>query len=339
MQNNYFIKILSIILLLNISLIAYSQNIATYDNLTLNPNSVWYGSDNSGGFTDSGFFFPNSYTDYGGGMFAWYGFAYSNKTDTITAGYTNQFSAITGEGALNSAIYAVSYIYYDWMNNYQMKPNVVRFSNSSVISGFYATNSTYAYLSMLNGDGALAKKFGGTSGNDPDWLKLQIKGYRNGSMIDTVNCFLADFRFANNTQDYILKTWKWVDLSVLCNIDSLSFGLTSSDNGAYGMNTPGYFCIDNFNGTNPNVNVNEINNKDIQVSIYPNPFVETLNIKCNKADSQLDLSIFDVNGREIIKLSNMNQRLSINTTEIQQGVYIVKISGNNFIHYQIIIKK
>ena len=339
MKNNYFFKMLAIILLLSTSLIANSQSIATYDNLTLNPNSVWYGSDNSGGFTDSGFFFPNSYTDYGGGMFAWYGFAYSNKTDTITAGYTNQFSAITGEGALNSAIYAVSYIYYDWMNNYQMKPNVVHFSNPSTISGFYATNSTYAYLSMLNGDGTLAKKFGGTSGNDPDWFKLQIKGYRNGNMIDTVNLYLADFRFPNNTQDYILKTWKWVDLSVLGIIDSLSFELTSSDNGAYGMNTPGYFCMDNFNGVNPYITVNELNNKNVQISIYPNPFTETILVRSNSIDKGIAMQIYDINGKEIRKTEIVNQENTINLSDLTTGVYFIRVSGSDFNHYQKIIKK
>jgi hypothetical protein len=339
MQNNYFIKILSIILLLNISPFAFSQNIATYDNLTLNPNSVWYGSDNSGGFTDSGYLFENSYSDFGGGMYAWYGFAYSNKTDTITAGYTNQFSAITGVGVLNSAVYAVSYVNYDYMNAYQMHPNVLRFSTQKTISGFYVTNNTYAYLSMLNGDGTLAKKFGGTSGNDPDWFKLQIKGYRNGYMIDTVNCFLADFRFTNNTQDYILKTWKWVDLSVLGNVDSLSFGLTSSDNGAYGINTPAYFCMDNFNGINPYITVNELNNKDFNINIYPNPFAEIIHIQRNSTAKVITMNIYDVNGKEIRNLTIANQANTINLADLTSGVYFVRVSGSDFNHYQKIIKK
>lgn len=317
---------------------ANSQSIATYDNLSLAPNSAWYGSDNSGGFNDSGFFFENSYSDFGGGMYAWYGFAYSNKTDTITAGYTNQFSAITGKGALNSAIYAVSYVNYDWMNNYQMHPNVLRFSTQKTISGFYACNNTYAYLSMLNGDGALAKKFGGASGNDPDWFKLQIKGYRNGNMIDTVNCFLADFRFVNNTQDYILKTWKWVDLSVLGNVDSLSFGLTSSDNGAYGINTPAYFCMDNFNGVNPYLSVNDLNISDVQISIYPNPFAESIRINCNSKNDKT-LVIYDLNAKEVCRKKIVNQEYTIDLSDLTSGVYFVKVSGSDFNHYQKIIKK
>lgn len=316
---------------------AKSQSIATYDNLTLSPNSAWYGSDNSGGFSDAGFFFENSFTDFGGGMFAWYGFAYSNKTDSVTNGYTNQFSSVTGNGALNSTNYAVSYINYDWMNNYQMHPNVLRFSTPKAISGFYACNNTYAYFSMLNGDGALAKKFGGVTGNDPDWFKLQVKGYRNGNMVDTVNFFLADFRYANNAQDYILKTWKWVDLSVLGNVDSLSFGLTSSDNGAYGMNTPAYFCMDNFNGINPYLSVNDLFNSDVQISIYPNPFADNIHIYSTSINSKT-LIVYDLNGKEVSRKAFSNQEAIINLSDLTSGVYYLKVLVNDFVHYQKIIK-
>ncbi len=337
MKRFLLLNLVGIIILISLSN-SKAQSIANYDDLFLSPNSAWFGSDNSGGFTNAGFFFPNSYTDYGNGIFAWYGFSYSNMTDTITGGYTNQFSAVTGKGALNSAIYAVSYIYYDWMNSYKMKPNTIHFSTPATISGFYATNNTYAYLSMLNGDGALSKKFGGSTGNDPDWFKLQIKGYRNGDMIDTVNFFLADFRFANNTQDYILKNWKWVDLSVLGNVDSLSFGLTSSDNGAYGMNTPGYFCLDNFNGLNPYLTVNENVSENIQVNIYPNPFAETIRIFTNSATEKFTLHIYDLNGKEIFKKNIENQENTIDLSDLISGIYFLNVSGSDFNHYQKIVK-
>jgi hypothetical protein len=38
------------------------------------------------------------------------------------------------------------------------------------VTGAYFTNTTYAALSMLSGD-SFAKKFGGASGDDPDWFK------------------------------------------------------------------------------------------------------------------------------------------------------------------------
>ena len=59
--------------------------------------------------------------------------------------------------------------------------------------------------------------------------------------------YLADFRFANNEEDYILDTWEWFDLSSLGNVATISFSLSSSRGSGYNMITPAYFCMDNFN--------------------------------------------------------------------------------------------
>src|SRR5207249_4062813 len=107
-------------------------------------------------------------------------------------------------------------------------------------------NTTYAALSMLNGD-SFAKKFGGASGNDPDYFLLTITGLDSQQhSTGSVDFYLADYRFANNAQDYIVSDWTTVDLSSLgLDTQTLSFGLTSSDVGDYGMNTPAYFALDN----------------------------------------------------------------------------------------------
>ncbi|MCX6231926.1 MAG: DUF4465 domain-containing protein [Bacteroidetes bacterium] len=335
MTKNYsFMLLIACLLLFMSANPAKSQTTATFDNLSLTPNSFWNGSDNSGGFTNAGYFFENSYTDYGGGMYAWYGFAYSNMSDTITTGYTNQFSAICGKGALNSVNYAVSYVNYDWANNYAMQPNMIRFSSPKTISGIYVTNNTYAYYSMLNGDGTLAKKFGGSSGNDPDWFKLQIKGYHNGNITDSVNFYLADFRFANNSQDYIVKTWKWVDLSTLGSIDSLSFGLLSSDNGAYGMNTPAYFCMDNFNGSV--VSVKETSDKT--VSIYPNPCSDYLHINLIMDNNSTKLSLTDISGKEVLSKFITSDEIDMDLSSLSKGIYFVKIVNEKSSYFNKIIK-
>jgi hypothetical protein len=103
------------------------------------------------------------------------------------------------------------------------------------------TNSTYAALSMKNGDG-FAKKF---TGKDKDFFKVWIKGYNIGKVKDSVEVYLANFQYADSSQNFIQKEWKTVDLSKFVAIDSLNFYLESSDNGQWGMNTPGYFTIDN----------------------------------------------------------------------------------------------
>jgi hypothetical protein len=110
-------------------------------------------------------------------------------------------------------------------------------------------NDTYPALSMKNGD-AFSKKFGGDSGNDPDWFKLTINAMNTtGSVIGTAEIMLADYTSSDNSKDYISNVWNEVDLSSFGEIKSLAFSLSSSDNGDYGMNTPAYFCLDNITGT------------------------------------------------------------------------------------------
>jgi hypothetical protein len=222
----------------------------TFDDLTLAPDS-YYGGAGSGAvdwyYGDA--LFPHTADDY-----SWSGFTYSNVNDTTTAGYTNQFAAYTGTDVSGSGNYALSYVPLDYgSGTYDPIPQTVYFGMdtaedyNTTISGAYFTNTTYAALSMLEGD-SFAKQFGGTSGDDPDYFKLIIKGIdENLAYTGTIDFYLADYRFADNSLDYIVDEWTWVDLTGLGDVIGLEFSLESSDAGAYGMNTPAYFAMDNLN--------------------------------------------------------------------------------------------
>lgn len=218
-----------------------AQSVAKFDDLPLSSGKYWNGSDLSGSFKSGNFTFLNTFTKSQWGDY-WDGFAYSSVTDNQTAGYGNQYSAITGIGYEGSANYAVCY---------PSPYGTINFKSPTKLTGFYVANSTYAYLSMKNGD-QFAKKFGGESGNDPDFFRLMIEALDADSKpIDTVYFYLADFRSADNSKDYILNKWTWVDLSELKQASKVRMSLTSSDNSFGFMNTPGYFCIDDFNGEKP----------------------------------------------------------------------------------------
>ena len=192
----------------------------------------------SGAFVIGGASFSNSYDPTYG---SWYGFAISNTTDTTTSDYTN-YSALPGSGAGGSSTYAISY------NAAGYDAASVKFATTQNLFGMGAsiTNATYTGLSMLTGD-AFAKKFGGVTGSDPDFFKLTISGYTGGAATGTaVDFFLADFRFANGSQDYIVNKWTFVDFSALGTVDEIRFSYTSSDVGRFGINTPTYFAMDNF---------------------------------------------------------------------------------------------
>ncbi|MEI8202637.1 MAG: DUF4465 domain-containing protein [Bacteroidota bacterium] len=231
-----FFVILSLIMVLGLtSKNTNAQTVSDFQNLTLAPDSYWNGSDLSGGFISGAYNFINVYDTT---FLSWSGFAYSNMKDTITATYSNQYSCIKGKGVMGSSNYGISYVYAEPI------AKVNNQTTNGYAKGMYLTNSTYAYMSILNGD-PYSKKFGGVSGNDTDWFKLSIIGYHYPQAPDTIPFYLADYRFANNALDYIIKEWTWIDLSSFGKIDSIGFLLSSTDNSTWGMNTPAYFCIDN----------------------------------------------------------------------------------------------
>jgi len=211
--------------------------ISGFEDLNLEEESYWNGSDGSGSFSSGLARFHN---DFNPEYFSWSGWAYSNISDTVTPGYQNQYSAITGggfSGDVSKGNFGTSSLY---------GPSVIDFTleKAHALEGFFVTNSTYGALSMEQGDW-VAKKFGGSDGTDPDYFKLKVWGSKNGTSTDTLDYYLADFRNENSGKDYIIETWQWVDLSSFGKVDSLMFGLESSDMGDWGMNTPAYFCLDN----------------------------------------------------------------------------------------------
>ena len=205
---------------------AASAQSADFEDLILAPESFWDGSDESGGFSSNGVFFSNNYNAE---WMSWDGFSYSNLTDTTAEGYAAQYNAITGSGKDNSEIYAVCYV-----SAFAQGPPTITLDTEKTVSGAYFTNTNYAYYSMKNGDD-FARKF-----TDDDWFLLTVTGFdAQGETAGTVS-----FKLADGTN--IVDTWTWVDLSALGMVKELTFSLSSTDTGDYGMNTPAYFAMDNF---------------------------------------------------------------------------------------------
>ena len=233
MTNFTFRFLMACSLLFGVS-ISRAQVVSDFEGIIVEPNLYWNGADGSG-FINSGL--ARFVNDYNLAWGSWSGFALSKVTDNTTEGWGNQYSAIVGSGVNGSTTYAMVY----------PSANIL-FTNggTNLISGVYVTNSTYAALSMRSGD-AFAKKFGGASGSEPDWYKLTVEGFDSHSAsTGIVEFYLADFRDSNSANDYIVTDWRWLDLQKLGWVAQLKFTLLSSDNGMWGMNTPGFFCMDDF---------------------------------------------------------------------------------------------
>lgn len=212
-------------------------------NLPIAGNSYYNGSSAPPGasdFVSGGASFHNDFSNFGGGC-CWQGFAYSQTTDSTTPGFGNQHSAFAGGGAGGSATYAIG---FSGGAVGASGVSTVDFGADVQLAGASFTNTTYAALSMRDGD-AFAKKFGGASGDDPDYFQLIIHGLDGvGAVIGTVEFYLADFRFADTSQDYIVGDWRYVDLSSLGTVRGLDFSLASSDTAFGFLNTPSYFALD-----------------------------------------------------------------------------------------------
>jgi len=215
---------------------ALAQDPATFEDVQLGGSGIWLPPEGQNEMSSGGWVFTNYYSSY-----FWGGFTASNRTDLNQTGLDAQYTAVTGGGYDGSAQYAVAYTYGAQTDVYASD------GQTHTISGCYVTNNLWAYQDMLQG-GYGATPFGGSSGNDPDWFKLTATGKNaNGQTVGTLDFYLADYRFTNNEDDYILDTWEWFDLSTLGPVATISFSLSSSKNDYGGMITPAYFCMDNFN--------------------------------------------------------------------------------------------
>jgi len=313
--------------------------ISDFENFSLEPDTFRNGADLNGSFKSGLAVFRNNYdATYG----SWTGWSYSNMADDTTAGYANQYSAITASGVepvvSEGSTYSVGYIPVDFISM-QTLPVAVRFTGNTAheVEGLYVTNSTYAALSMEQGDD-FAKKFGGESGDDPDWFMLSVWGLKGSTETDTIDYFLADYRFDNNAEDYIIKSWEWIDLSSLGKVDSLMFLLNSSDVGDFGMNTPGYFCIDNLYIAPDDPSVIKEYEGSLSVSVFPNPVKSRFRIDTPGRDI-LQVSMYSITGELIYTRPEYISGQNIDISHFSAGNYILRVQKGQINSVHLIIKQ
>jgi len=276
----------------------------SFENYTLPTDSFDNGSTGTKFFKDQGMACPVVWDTAWGGYWAG-GWALSNQTDSTREGTDGLYQSITGSA-------------HDG-NNYLVGQSGSRIKCPGahieyVLGYIYVSNSSYTYYSMRDGD-AFAKKFGGADGNDPDYLILNITGREQGSWHkDTIQFPLADFRFSDNTKDYIVSDWQQVELSRLSSVDTLHFFLTSSDTSEFGINTPSFFVVDDAYG---NFNDGLFDLHKPSIKLYPNPAQNTL-----IAEGVKQWTIYTIQGKALLEGESEN----IDIRSLKPGSYILRDS-------------
>jgi len=119
-------------------------------------------------------------------------------------------------------------------------------------------------------------------------------------------------------------------------LDSLTFELHSSDVGAYGMNTPAYFCLDNLNDITNSVSTLSAGTNAINVKLYPNPVANTLYVRGVK-DAMIN--IYDISGRKVFETNSVAETVRLNVSAYPKGIYMMLIrKGQTFVTKKFIKK-
>lgn len=81
-------------------------------------------------------------------------------------------------------------------------------------------------------------------------------------------------------------------------------------------------------------------NQTAAVRVYPNPANGVINVRVNQFIGKVNIQIVDLNGRSVFNQTDdkFNNEKSINISALQNGVYIMKVTGANLNYTEKIIK-
>lgn len=180
-----------------------------------------------------------------GGYWTWYGYGLSNTTATDYRGfnylYPDQFNSVPGGAHSGDNFMIACPVPY---GDDPCAIEVTADADGEVISGFYITNTAYAYNVMITGN-----KFS-TKASQGDWFKVTAIGHHADGTTTSKDFYLADYRADEAVDRYLIDKWEWFDLTDLGKVTKITFSFDGTDSDpTWGLNTPMYFAMDDFAGT------------------------------------------------------------------------------------------
>ena len=202
------------------------------------------------------------------------------------------------------------------------------------VSGdFWATclyDLTWAYIAKYGYDD---NKYTGDAGNNKI-MKLVIDGLKlqpcSPTVIDARDALFAADQYTTGGQDY-------------CMIAEVFRRRGVGKNASAGSNEDCNDQVEDFTafdaGANCVLSVDYFNNQEL-FSVYPNPTNGSLNIRINNYSGIVNFTIVDMNGRVVSKIENkdFNIENEINISNLQSGIYILKVNGDGINFTEKIIK-
>ena len=177
--------------------------------------------------------------------------------------------------------------------------------------GVYVNINSYPYYCIEYGD-AYARAF-----HNGDKFTLSIIGVAEDESEKRVDVDLASYTNGDLT---INRGWKYVDLSSLGAVYEIYFTMSTTDVGAYGDNTPTYFCLD------------KLMAKPVNTSSIAAVRANDANISYDRASHTVTLGnadfaiVFDASGQRVKSVEGT----SFTIADLAAGVYVIK-AGNSSI--------
>jgi len=83
----------------------------------------------------------------------------------------------------------------------------------------------------------------------------------------------------------------------------------------------------------------KVNERNSNFLIYPNPANTKLIVEVDKKNTEITLTICNINGQELLRQQIVNNKTQINISNLMSGIYFVKLENDKFVEVKKIIKE
>ena len=201
-------------------------------------------------------------------------------------------------------------------------------------SSIYSTEKDFWKYNPTNNHWSRIQDFPGQSRNAPISFVIDNKAYVGFGNDPMSGNYFNDFGVYDPTTD------EWTDFVVPNAVIKRSgaIGFSIDDLGYIGIGINSVGVLTDFWAFDPVITSIDKKEKDINISVYPNPTTNFVNIVSSKP-LQANMQISDIGGRILISQLLTEEKTLVDITNFCPGVYSLKISGNKTNFVNMIIKE